>query len=248
MSDRNLIESIVNEDVASLEERIDAILRAKIDEALFGDESEEEIEESEQIDELSRKTLSNYVVKSVADRHKHITSYNDASKKHFRTLRPDQLKQDHDYGETDDRFQERKDNVVRRRQKMAAQMDAAEPKIKNRTKGLARAGARLAKEDVEQIDELTGKGKLGQLTRYHAQKSKDFAIKSKIASNRFDKTGKYDDDMDAREHDADSRMHDLKAGRAAALDKRADAMASLRHAKKVNATYKKKLKDEDYLD
>jgi hypothetical protein len=36
-----IVESIVNEDVASIEEAIDAMLRAKIDEALFGDEEDD---------------------------------------------------------------------------------------------------------------------------------------------------------------------------------------------------------------
>mgnify|MGYP000924454289 CR=1 FL=1 len=149
MSERNLIESIVNEDVASLEEKIDAILRAKIDEALFGDEDEEEIEESEQIDEISKDTVSNYVVKSAADLHRQRQNFNDAQKKRFKTKFASQLVPD--YGEKPEDFKERQDNVTRRRARLTKEIGDADRKMSNRLSGIHMAGKRLAKEDVDQI-------------------------------------------------------------------------------------------------
>jgi hypothetical protein len=109
-------------------------------------------EEVEQVDELSRSTVADYAVKSLADRHRQSNKWTAAQRKANRIKRPDELKQDHDYGETDDRFAERKVNVVKNKKKAEAERDDSRRKMTNRTIGLARAGKRLAKEGTEDMD------------------------------------------------------------------------------------------------
>lgn len=125
---KHIIESVVDADVASLEETIDAILRAKIDEALFGDEDEEDLEEAEQIDELSDALLKRA-------RRKAKRRFNDSNDE-IRSIRKE-------YGYN-----------VKDSETDIPDLKATAHKS---ARLMSKINSRLAKEDVDQIDELSKK-------------------------------------------------------------------------------------------
>ena len=208
---KHIIESVVDADVASLEETIDAILRAKIDEALFGDEDEEDLEEAthlsrdgkitqvsdkaadrllkgpktkkekkealasymkhrkaddeahggvkedvDQIDELSKKTLASYLPKAADNMAMHYGNslrQRDAREKMDRAFNDI----DHNHGEGRKGYA-RKNIQIARDSTRDALRDAEQTsrrKAEYRYVGIERASKKLAKEDVEQVDELS---------------------------------------------------------------------------------------------
>ena len=88
-------------------------------------------EETEQIDELSRKTLASYINKAAPDM---------ATKYHDKEL-ANKVGNFGSYGDDDDTYDPVKAKELQR-------------KVKNRTTGINRAVSRLAKEETEQIDEI----------------------------------------------------------------------------------------------
>ena len=101
------------------------------------------------INEISKSLAARYVVKAAADRAKQTDARNDAESKRFYTKMPHQLVKD--YGETDDDFNQRKKNVVKRRNGLIAARDVADRKMNNRNSGLYKAGRILAREDAERL-------------------------------------------------------------------------------------------------
>lgn len=112
-------------------------------------------EEVEQIDEISAARVASYSIKALADRYKQNTKFNDAQSKKFKASRNlDRVKSaGKDPYESPESHQERIKRLEKRKNTADADSKKADKKVLNRTIGLARAGKRLANEEVEQIDD-----------------------------------------------------------------------------------------------
>ena len=112
--------------------------------------------EEESLDELSKETLSSYIVKSAVDRHKKGEKYKtDAGNEYKASSNLRRVKNngpDYDYGETDDEHKERVDRLDKKYKAARKETGKTDKSIKNRNIGISTAAKKLAKEDVDMTD------------------------------------------------------------------------------------------------
>ncbi len=218
---KHIVESIVNEDVTSLEEQIDLRLRAKIEEALFGgpnDPDDEDDEDVEPVNELSVKTLKSYMKKSKTSGER---AWARADKEEDKSMATDGTK----YPEKQKRHM---DNASR-------EIDTWNKREKGQK--MATRALKHAQEET-QIDELIGKGKLPSLINKYNNMSATHDKLSKEYSHKFDSFGRDDDDISAREHDMDSTDYAVKAKRGQALFNQNKAAKTLKATKAIAKSWK----------
>lgn len=113
-------------------------------------------ESVEELDELSKEKLGQYIVAATIDKEKNRQKYNDASKKKFNTLEPHKAVKD-SY-ETEDMFNMRKNTLQRRKNKFSNIMKASTKNIEKRNAGTSLAARKLSGSakvvgESEQLDE-----------------------------------------------------------------------------------------------
>ena len=159
-------------------------------------------EDVEQIDELSKKTLKSYVRK--------------AGTSEYRNDKKGEKEEDKSMSTDGTKYPEKQE----RHQRNAT---AAYTIAQRRREGIKKASEKL-KEDVEQINELTGKGQLTKITAGHHNKAFNLNRKADQADVAGDEEG-------AQDHGFAAHHHQMRADHGHALMKVKKAMADLKAAK-----------------